>query len=146
MDNKSMRNFGVWALIITLFLVMISVSQTSLQANGGPTSYTYSELIEKSEAGEIKSALIADTDGKITGKTTEDKSFEVNGPVYQSEVTIEMFEANDVPYDFKEIKRTSTVMAVMLNALPLIFIVGISILFFRSMQSGGRGGAMNFGW
>ncbi len=145
MDNKSMRNVAVWGLIITLFLVMITMSQSTLQADGGPTSYTYSELVKKSAAGEIEEALIADTDGKITGKTTEGKNFVVNGPVYQSEQTIKMFEANSVPYAFKEIKRTSTLMTVMLNALPLILIVGISILFFRSMQSGGRGGAMNFG-
>ena len=145
MDNKSMRNFAVWALIITLFLVMISVSQNSLQAASAPTQYTYSELIKKAEAGEIQEALIADTDGKITGKTTEDKPFEVNGPVYQSEKTIEMLEANNVPFAFEEVKRTSTLTAVLVNALPLLLIVGLSVLFFRSMQSGGRGGAMSFG-
>ena len=145
MDNKSMRNFAVWALIITLFLVMISVSQNSLQAASAPTQYTYSELINKAEAGEIQEALIADTDGKITGKTTEDKPFEVNGPVYQSEKTIEMLEANNVPFAFEEVKRTSTLTAVLVNALPLLLIVGLSVLFFRSMQSGGRGGAMSFG-
>ena len=94
MDNKSMRNFAVWALIITLFLVMISVSQNSLQASSVPTEYTYSELTTKAAAGEIQSATIDDTEGKITGETTEDKPFEVNGPIYHSEKTIEMFQAN----------------------------------------------------
>ena len=145
MDNKSMRNFAVWALIITLFLVMISVSQNSLQASSVPTEYTYSELTTKAAAGEIQSATIDDTEGKITGETTEDKPFEVNGPIYQSEKTIEMFQENNVPFAFKEVKRTSTLMAVLINALPLLLIVGLSIMFFRSMQSGGRGGAMSFG-
>ena len=145
MDNKSMRNFAVWALIITLFLVMISVSQNSLQASSVPTEYTYSELTKKAAAGEIQSATIDDTEGKITGETTEDKPFEVNGPIYQSEKTIEMFQENNVPFAFKEVKRTSTLMAVLINALPLLLIVGLSIMFFRSMQSGGRGGAMSFG-
>jgi len=145
MDNKSMRNFAVWALIITLFLVMISVSQNSLQASSVPTEYTYSELSTKAAAGEIQSATIDDSEGKITGKTTEDKPFEVNGPQYQSDNTIEMFQENNVPFAFKEVKRTSTLMAVLINALPLLLIVGLSIMFFRSMQSGGRGGAMSFG-
>ena len=145
MDNKSTRNFAVWALIITLFLVMTTLSQGSLQSTSAPTSYTYSELVEKTEAGEIKSALIADTDGKITGETTEGKAFEVNGPIYQSEKIVEVFEAQNVAYDFKEVKRASTLMTILFNALPLLFIVGISILFFRSMQGGGRGGAMSFG-
>ena len=140
-----MRNFAVWALIITLFLVMISVSQNSLQASSVPTEYTYSELTKKAAAGEIQSATIDDTEGKITGETTEDKPFEVNGPIYQSEKTIEMFQENNVPFAFKEVKRTSTLMAVLINALPLLLIVGLSIMFFRSMQSGGRGGAMSFG-
>ena len=145
MDNKSMRNFGVWALIITLFLVMITMSQNSLQGVSTPTEYTYSELTTKAQAGEIQEATISDSEGKITGTTTEDKPFEVNGPLYQSEKTIEMFQQNNVPFAFEEIKRTSTLMTVLLNALPLLLIVGLSIMFFRSMQSGGRGGAMNFG-
>jgi len=140
-----MRNFAVWALIVTLFLVMISVSQTSLQPGSTPTEYTYSELSQKAATGEIQEATISDADGKITGKTTEDKPFEVNGPVYQSDKTIEMFQANNVPFAFEEVKRTSTLMAVLINALPLLLIVGLSIMFFRSMQSGGRGGAMSFG-
>ena len=145
MDNKSMRNFGVWALIITLFLVMITMSQNSLQGVSTPTEYTYSELTTKAQAGEIQEATISDSEGKITGTTTEDKPFEVNGPLYQSEKTIEMFQQNNVPFAFEEIKRTSTLMTVLLNALPLLLIVGLSIMFFRSMQSGGRGGAMSFG-
>ena len=140
-----MRNFGVWALIITLFLVMISVSQTSLQAGSAPTEYTYSELTKKAVEGEIASAVISDAEGKITGKTNEDRPFVVNGPTYQSSKTIEMFQANNVPFAFEEVKRTSTLMAVLVNALPLLLIVGLSIMFFRSMQSGGRGGAMSFG-
>ena len=140
-----MRNFGVWALIITLFLVMISVSQTSLQAGSAPTEYTYSELTKKAVEGEIASAVISDAEGKITGKTNEDRPFVVNGPTYQSSKTIEMFQANNVPFAFEEVKRTSTLMAVLINALPLLLIVGLSIMFFRSMQSGGRGGAMSFG-
>ena len=90
-----MRNFGVWALIITLFLVMISVSQTSLQAGSAPTEYTYSELTKKAVEGEIASAVISDAEGKITGKTNEDRPFVVNGPTYQSSKTIEMFQANN---------------------------------------------------
>ena len=140
-----MRNFAVWALIITLFLVMISVSQTSLQAGSAPTEYTYSELTKKATAGEISSAVISDAEGKITGKTNEDRPFVVNGPQYQSDNTIQMFEANNVPFAFEEVKRTSTLMAVLINALPLLLIVGLSIMFFRSMQAGGRGGAMSFG-
>jgi len=140
-----MRNFAVWALIVTLFLVMITVSQTTLQTTSGPVEYTYSELGKKAASGEIQSAKISDAEGKITGKTTEDKQFVVNGPIYQSDKTIEMFEANNVPFAFEEIKRTSTLMAVMINALPLLLIVGLSIMFFRSMQSSGRGGAMSFG-
>ena len=145
MDNKSMRNFGVWALIITLFLVMITMSQNSLQGVSTPTEYTYSELREKAQAGEIQDAIIDETEGKIIGKTTDGKDFEVHGPIYRSDNTIEMFQENEVPFEFEEIKRTGAVMAVLLNALPLLLIVGLSIMFFRSMQSGGRGGAMSFG-
>ena len=143
--NMNMKNIAVWAVIITMFLVMLSVSSTSMKSASAPSELTYSEMVQKAKAGEIVEAKIEKSGSKITGKTSDDKSFTVNGPVYETEMTQELFEANGIAYDYDKPKETSTLAAILINILPLLLIVGISILIFRSMQGGGRGGAMSFG-
>ena len=143
--NVNMKNLAVWALIITMFLVMLQVSSTSMQAANAPTELTYSEMVEKAKSGAIAEAQIDSDGGKITGTTTDDKKFTVNAPRFESEKTQELFEENNIAYDYDEVKQTSTLATVLINILPLLLIVGISILIFRSMQGGGRGGAMSFG-
>ena len=144
MSNNT-RNFAVWALILTLFLVMITVSQNTLSPTSAPINYTYSELADKVRAGEIAEAKVSDDEGKITGKTSNGDAFITNAARYQSDKTIELFDENDVPFEFTEAKQTSALMSVLINMLPLLLIVGLAVLMFRSMQGGGRGGAMSFG-
>ena len=143
--NNNTRNFAVWALILTLFLVMITVSQNTLSPANTPIDYTYSELSEKVRAGEIAEAKVSDDEGKITGKTVNGDAFTTNAARYQSDKTIELFDENDVPFEFTEAKQTSALMSILINMLPLLLIVGLAVLMFRSMQGGGRGGAMSFG-
>ena len=143
--NMNMKNLAVWALIITMFLVMLQVSSTSMKSANAPSELTYSEMVEKAKGGGIAEAQIDSDGGKITGKTSDDKKFTVNAPRFESEKTQELFEENNIPYDYEKVKQTSTLAAVLINILPLLLIVGISILIFRSMQGGGRGGAMSFG-
>jgi len=78
--NINMKNLAVWALIITMFLVMLQVSSTSMKAASAPSELTYSEMVQKAQAGEITEANIDSDGGKITGKTTTDESFVVNSP------------------------------------------------------------------
>ena len=143
--NNNTRNFAVWALILTLFLVMITVSQNTLSPANTPIEYTYSEMGDKVKSGEIAEVQISDDEGKIVGKTSEGKAFTANAPRYQSDKTIELFEENKVPFEFTEAKQTSALMSVLINMLPLLLIIGLAVLMFRSMQGGGRGGAMSFG-
>jgi cell division protease FtsH len=143
--NVNMKNLAVWALIITMFLVMLSVSSNSMKAASAPTELTYSEMVQKAKAGEISKAEIDSDGGKITGTTSTDQAFVVNSPRFESEATQTLFEENNVPYAYQELKKASTLATVLINILPLLLIVGISILIFRSMQGGGRGGAMSFG-
>ena len=143
--NINMKNLAVWALIITMFLVMLQVSSTSMKAASAPSELTYSEMVQKAQAGEITEANIDSDGGKITGKTTTDESFVVNSPRFESEKSQELFEQNNIAYDYVEVKKPNTLATILINMLPLILIIGISILIFRSMQGGGRGGAMSFG-
>jgi len=142
--NNNMRNLAVWALVITMFLVMLTVSQNTMQAASAPNEYTFSELEDAVAAGRIAEAEINEADGLITGKTSDDKPFKANTSRLDDRAG-ELFDSNNVPYEYSEVKRTSMLTSILVNALPLLLIVGLSILFFRSMQGGGKGGAMSFG-
>ena len=142
--NVNMKNLAVWALIITMFLVMLQVSSTSMKSANAPTEYTFSELEQVVAAGSIAEAEVNEAEGLITGKTTDDKSFKANTSRLDDRAG-KLFDEYNVPYEYSKVKGTNTLAAVLINVLPLLLIVGISILIFRSMQGGGRGGAMSFG-
>ena len=141
--NNNMRNMAMWALVITMFIVMISVSQNSFQATT-ETQMKYSELVDKVEAGQIKIAEIDSDLGFVSGETQDGVKFKVNSGRYNEEPQ-KLFEANDVEFGHVNVKSTSPLMAILFNALPLLLIIGVSLMFMRSMQGGGRGGAMSFG-
>ncbi|MBL4869630.1 MAG: ATP-dependent zinc metalloprotease FtsH [Robiginitomaculum sp.] len=137
-----MRNIGLWAVILLMFLVVISVSQNSLKPAESNVVKTY-ELIEAIEAGEIGSMLIDAHNDKITGKFNNGKPFEANGVIYEG--LLDKLDEKNVAYDIKPRKQTSLLTTLLVNFLPFILIIGVGIWFMRSMQGGGKGGAMNFG-
>ncbi len=141
--KMSMRNLAMWALIVTMFLVMISVSQNSLQPVQN-SEMSYSELTQQVKNGTIVKAEIDSDSGLIVGTLSDGKAFKAIGARY-SDKPAELFEENDVPYAFKELKRASPLVNILGSLIPMILIIGIALIFMRSMQGGGRGGAMSFG-
>ena len=142
--NSNMRNFAMWALIITMFMVMITMSQNSFQS-APENKYSFSELETKLESGEIaiQSASIDEAGGLITGKLANGDPFKVNTSRLEDRAG-ELFDEYNVNYDYV-VKGNNTLVAILVNALPLILIIGLAFMFMRSMQGGGRGGAMSFG-
>ena len=140
----NMRNFAVWALILTMFAVMVSMSQGSFQATNVTTLKT-SELIDRAESGGLQDVVIDSTGGSVTGKLADGSDFRANVRPFETTDLIEALEASDIVYDAVERKEPSALMNMFLGMLPLVLIIGISIMFMRSMQGGGRGGAMSFG-
>ncbi len=141
--NQNMRNMAMWALVIVMFIVMISMSSNSFTPTQ-ETEITYTELVTQAEEGKIQSAVIDDSTGAISGVTTSNENFTASGPVF-SDRPEELFDRTNIPYEYKAIRKTNPFLSGLFNILPLIFIIGITLMFMRSMQGGGRGGAMSFG-
>ena len=141
--NINLRNFAIWALILTMFAVMVTMSQGNLQGKTD-SELSYSELIERIEAGGIQEAKINEAGGLITGKTSDGEDFKANISRIEGEIGPKMEEAG-VAVEYAEVKVQNQWITGLFSFLPLILIIGISILFMRSMQGGGRGGAMSFG-
>ena len=137
-----MRNFALWAIIIVMFMVMITVSQNAMKPTA-PEAMTTSEFMSAVEAGNIDDFKVDVQSDTITGKTTDGKTFTSNVPITGE--LLQKFDELNVTYDTNPIKQTSLLAQFLFTVLPFILFIGIAIWFMRSMQGGGKGGAMSFG-
>ncbi|PHS40855.1 MAG: cell division protein FtsH [Robiginitomaculum sp.] len=137
-----MRNFALWAIIITMFLVMITVSQNAMKPEVS-NALTTSEFIAAAKTGQLAQVSIDRSKATATGTLSDGKTFTAEFSF--SEYYQQKFEEWNVPYDENPIKQGNMLVTVLVNILPFIIFVGIAIWFMRSMQGGGKGGAMSFG-
>ncbi len=137
-----MRNFALWAVIITLFLVMLSVSQRAMNPATDNLVKT-SDVIQMAKNQKIKNSVIDLENYTITGTTTDGKKFKANFAL-TPELQLE-FDKWGVPYDQKTVSQNSMLYKFLGSFLPVIVFVAIAIWFMRSMQGKGGGGAMSFG-
>ena len=142
--KKNNKNIVVWSLIITMFLIMMQVSSNTIKSSSAPNEYTFSQLENEVASSKIVEAEINEAEGLITGETSDGKRFKANTSRIDDRAG-ELFDKYNVPYEYSKVKGTNTLAAMFINILPLLLIIGVSMLIFRSMQGGGRGGAMSFG-
>jgi cell division protease FtsH len=136
------RNILIWGVLIGMFLVMISVSQNAIKPVDD-LAMTTSEFMTAVEEGNIDDFKVDVQSDTITGKTSDGKDFVSNVPITGE--LLEKFDELNVTYDTKPIKQTSLLARFLFSVLPFIMFIGIAIWFMRSMQGGGKGGAMSFG-
>ncbi len=144
MQNTNFQKFIVWAMIATVFLVAITAVQSGNMAVQKTDEIVYSDYVQKVEAGEVKTAKIDRAAGTITGKLSDDNDYLVNVDQYQDNL-VNIFDGKSTIVDVEKVKKQSLLVNMLVSLLPLLIIAALFVLFFRNMQSGGRGGAMNFG-
>ncbi len=143
-SNFNMRNLAVWGVIVAMFLVMITVTQSNFQTTAGAEELTFRQLQEQVAQGNITTAEVDEANGMITGTMADGKKFVANTSRLEDRAG-EIFAGSDIPFQYSEVKKQSALANILLSLLPLLLIGGLFFLFFRSMQGGGRGGAMSFG-
>jgi len=135
--KKNNKNIVVWSLIITMFLIMMQVSSNTIKSSSAPNEYTFSQLENEVASSKIVEAEINEAEGLITGETSDGKRFKANTSRIDDRAG-ELFDKYNVPYEYSKVKGTNTLAAMFINILPLLLIIGVSMLIFRSMQGGGR--------
>ena len=144
MQNNNFQKFIVWALIATVFLIAVTAVQTGTTGPQKSSEIVYSEYVQQVEADQVKTAKIDRSAGKITGKLVGDTDYFVNVDQYQDNL-VEIFNGKSTVVDVEKVKQQSVLGNMLISLLPLLIIAALFVLFFKNMQSGGRGGAMNFG-
>ena len=137
--NPSFRNFAIWVAVAALLLVLFQVFQSQNQG-AGPQNIPYSEFRSLVDSGGVKEIVIAGK--RITGKGANDKTFTTYAP--DDPGIIDNLYKKNVKIDAKAPDDESWLLAILVNWLPMLAILGLWIFFMRQMQSGG-GRAMGFG-
>ena len=137
----NIRTLGMWgaaiALLLFLFYTVLNPQGSKAQAAG---EITYSQLLQKVDAGEVKTAILKgeqiqaiDGSGKkftaITPGTTED--------------LLKRMEAHQVNMQVQS-SQPSAWLSLLGTLLPVALFVGFWFFMMRQMQGAGRG-AMGFG-
>ena len=139
-----LKTFAVWLILIIIFVVIIS----SIMENSN-TKISYSDLINKMEAGEIKKIELS-SDGTSAQVSVQGDNIpkEVKIPNVESFMNYANNILKDGKIEFN--KKSASVFMILLNLIsPLGLVVVLVIFWFILMNNassqGGTGKTMSFG-
>ena len=137
----NLRNLSIWGVIV---VVLVGIYMVMNPAGGltrpATQDVSYSVLLQKVEAGQIKKALLHG-DG-IDAVDSEQRTFTATIP-YPQEDLIKELHAAGADINIKP-QGGNAILGLLSTFLPLLVIVGAWFLVMRQMQGGARG-AMGFG-
>jgi cell division protease FtsH len=138
----NLRNMAIWAAIVVVaFGVWSMLNQGPAGARATSSEISYSELVSKVQSGEVTRAIFQGSAVQVSGADPKVVSTAVV-PADSSDL-IKQMQAQNVNVTIKPAERLSLV-AILLNAFPVLLLIGVWIFFMRQMQGGARG-AMGFG-
>ncbi|WP_374659820.1 ATP-dependent zinc metalloprotease FtsH [Phenylobacterium sp.] len=135
----NLRNLAIWGVIVVVLIGLYSMMTGGSQAAGASGQISYSQLLGKVNAGEVKAAVFRGT--AIEVKDNSGKSYTALTPNNQDDL-IKRLEAQGADINVKS--AGGGLMGLFLNSLPILLLIGVWIFFMRQMQGGARG-AMGFG-
>ena len=135
----NLRNLAIWGVIVVVLIGLYSMMTGGSQAAGASGQISYSQLLARVSAGEVKTATLRGTAIEI--KDNSGKSFTAMTPGNQEDL-IKRLEAQGADINVKS--AGGGLLGLFLNSLPILLLIGVWIFFMRQMQGGARG-AMGFG-
>ncbi|MDB5866281.1 MAG: ATP-dependent metalloprotease FtsH [Betaproteobacteria bacterium] len=136
----NLRNLAIWGVIIVVLIGLYSMVTGGGQKGANAGEITYSQMLTKVDAGQIKAAEFRQ--GSVLVTDNANKQYTANTLSDQGGLANEM-RAHGVNMSAKPIGGP-TFVGLLLQALPVLLLIGVWIFFMRQMQGGARG-AMGFG-
>ena len=144
----NLRNLAITGVIILALLAgYAALSQGGAMngmagqpAGGRPEIMSYSELVQRVNAGDVKKVTVRVD--KVNGELKNGQRF-TSTTVYPNEQLMTSMLQAGVEIDAKS-GGQSIWMSLLLGILPIALLIGVWIFFMRQMQGGARG-AMGFG-
>ena len=139
--NPWIRSLMIWGGVFLALIMMISMFGNTGQAAGSEIGY--SAFRGQVEQGLVKDVAIAPD--RITGTLKNGDTFTTT-PVASDTRLTELLDKNGVDYSGTAPERMNIWLAILVQSLPFILILGIAFFALRQVQKGGgAGGAMGFG-
>jgi cell division protease FtsH len=136
----NLRNLAIWGVIVVVLIGLYSMVTGGGQKGANAGEITYSQLLQKVNAGQVKTAEIRGAQVIVTDSAQ--KSFTAVTPNNQDDL-VRRLEGQGVNISVKAAGGL-TVVGFLLQSLPVLLLIGVWIFFMRQMQGGARG-AMGFG-
>lgn len=147
--NDLTKNLLLWVVVaVVLMVVFQSFSpKGGATATGGPI--TYSEFLREVESGHVASVKFTNESNLATNAIAFKRKDSSTGTVYgpQDDKLVDTLLDKNVTIDREQPESGISLVAILLNFLPVLLIIGFWIFIMRQMQGGGGGakGAMSFG-
>ncbi|MDE2303177.1 MAG: ATP-dependent metallopeptidase FtsH/Yme1/Tma family protein, partial [Sphingomonadales bacterium] len=138
--NPWMRNLLIWGgIFLALFF---AVSLFSSRTDSGNGQMQYSDFRAKVAEGSVQDVQVGES--RITGHFKDGDAFSTV-PVPNDTTLLPLLQQNGVRYGGKQADEPNILMYVLLQALPLLLILGVAFFALKQVQKGGGSGAMGFG-
>ncbi|RAK57516.1 ATP-dependent zinc metalloprotease FtsH [Phenylobacterium deserti] len=135
----NLRNLVLWGVVVVVLIGLYSMMTGGGHA-AGSSEITYSQLLSKVDAGEVKAATIRGAAVEV--RDQGGKTFTAITPSTQEDL-LKRLEGQGADISVKP-AGGFTLLGFILNSLPILLLIGVWIFFMRQMQGGARG-AMGFG-
>lgn len=139
--NDLAKNIILW---IVIAIVLLSVFNNFATAPQQSQTLNYSQFLEYAKSGSVDNVTF---DGReISGQLKSGGKFRTFSPETDNTAVIGLLEKSGVTFSGTEVKGQSIFLSLLINAFPVLLLIGVWIYFMRQMQGGGGGrGAMSFG-
>ncbi|MBI1250770.1 MAG: ATP-dependent zinc metalloprotease FtsH [Alphaproteobacteria bacterium] len=135
------RNLLVWG-VVALVLVVLFTAVQGPSASRGAQQLSYSQLLERIEAGGVRSA---ETSGdSVRTRTADDRTYVTYVPFGAMDDVVNRMVDGGVQVSATPPRNGPGLGDILLGVLPMLLLIGAWFFFMRQMQAGGRG-AMGFG-
>ncbi len=138
--NNFGKNLALWVIIALLMVLLFNLFQSSTQ-RGVQQQWAYSKFLTELDAGQVRDV---DIQGRnISGHLNDGAAFHTYAP--EDPLLVQRLTEREV--DFTASPNEESVhplLAIFVQWLPFLILIGVWVFFMRQMQSGG-GRAMGFG-
>ncbi|HET9441981.1 MAG TPA: ATP-dependent zinc metalloprotease FtsH, partial [Acidimicrobiales bacterium] len=132
-----------WVLAVLGILVVLGLILSPFFNSEPRTELTYTELVTKAEAGQVQTAEVDNTTGRIVGELQGGVAYTVRGPVPVLEDDIRLFREQGVKLNFD-----TPTPNLLVQFLPYLLFIGVIIGFYVWMARRAQGqmtGIMSIG-
>jgi cell division protease FtsH len=144
--NNWGRSVALWAVIILVLAIMFNMFRTPTQ-QGTVTTLPYSDFLAQVQEGKVSNVVIQNMGAQggtnISGELAGGTQFRTYGP--DDPRLVDRLTEKNVRFRSVPQEERSFLMALLINTLPFLILLGVWIFFMRQMQSGNGRGAMGFG-